>query len=115
MSIEKVRAYLKELGQDQNIIELEESSATVEAAAAAVGTEPARIAKTMAFHTAEGPILILAAGDVKIDPDTWSPITVKDENGDDVVDKSWGLIYAEEYYFVQVKNGVRKILEDKNG
>ena len=67
MSIENVRAYLKELGQDQNIIEVEESSATVEAAAAAVGTEPARIAKTMAFHTAEGPILILAAGDVKID------------------------------------------------
>ena len=67
MSIEKVREYFKEYGMDERILEFDVSSATVELAAQAVGTEPARIAKTMSFIVEEKPILILLAGDVKID------------------------------------------------
>ena len=67
MSIEKVREYFKEYGIDERILEFDVSSATVELAAQAVGTEPARIAKTMSFIVEEKPILILLAGDVKID------------------------------------------------
>ena len=67
MSIEKVRKYFKEHGIEDKILEFEVSSATVELAAQAVGTEPARIAKTMSFMVGEKPILILLAGDVKID------------------------------------------------
>ncbi len=67
MSIEKVREYFKEYGIEDRILEFEVSSATVELAAQAVGTEPARIAKTMSFTVGDQPILILLAGDVKID------------------------------------------------
>ncbi len=67
MSIEKVKTYFKEYGIDDRILEFDVSSATVELAAQAVGTEPKRIAKTMSFMVGEQPILILLAGDVKID------------------------------------------------
>ncbi len=67
MSIEKVREYFKGYGIEDKILEFDVSSATVELAAQAVGTEPARIAKTMSFTVGEQPILILLAGDVKID------------------------------------------------
>ncbi|MBR6514167.1 MAG: YbaK/EbsC family protein [Clostridia bacterium] len=67
MSIEKVREYFKEFGIDNKILEFDVSSATVELAAQAVGTAPERIAKTMSFMVGEQPILILLAGDVKID------------------------------------------------
>lgn len=67
MSIEKVREYFKIYGIEDRILEFNVSSATVELAAKAVGTEPARIAKTMSFMLGEQPILILLAGDVKID------------------------------------------------
>ena len=67
MSIEKVRTYLRSVGQEDRLIELAESSATVEEAAAAIGCEPAHIAKTMAFLVGGMPVLILAAGDVKVD------------------------------------------------
>ena len=67
MSVEAVKTYLKEFGLDGKVQELPQSSATVELAAQALGTEPARIAKTLSFLTAEGPVLIVAAGDVKID------------------------------------------------
>lgn len=67
MSIEKVREYFKKFDMEEYILEFEQSSATVEHAAKAVGTEPERIAKTMSFMLPEGPILILLAGDVKID------------------------------------------------
>lgn len=49
MSIEKVRAYFKTLGIENRILEFDVSSATVELAAAALGTAPARIAKTLSF------------------------------------------------------------------
>ena len=67
MSIEKARAYLKLFGRDSDIIETEASSATVELAAAALGVESARIAKTLSFMTKDGVILIVTAGDRKID------------------------------------------------
>lgn len=67
MAIEKVRAYFSTLGIEDKIKEFDVSSATVELAAAALGCEGARIAKTMSFALAEGDILIVTAGDVKID------------------------------------------------
>ena len=67
MSIEKVRAYFREFGMEERILEFPVSSATVELAAVAVGCEPQRIAKTLSFMVGERPILIVAAGDAKID------------------------------------------------
>ena len=67
MSVEKVRAYLEPFGVADRMREFEVSSATVELAAVAVGVEPARIAKTLSFKIGEDPILIVAAGDAKID------------------------------------------------
>lgn len=67
MSIEKVRQYFSNYGMEDKILEFDTSSATVELAAQAVGAEPARIAKTMSFLVSDKPILILLAGDVKID------------------------------------------------
>ncbi|NLD18952.1 MAG: YbaK/EbsC family protein [Clostridiales bacterium] len=67
MAIEKVRQYFKELGIDDRIQEFDVSSATVELAAVAVGTEPARICKTLSFLKPEGGcILIQTAGDSKV-------------------------------------------------
>ncbi len=67
MSIERARKYLDKFGMADKIIEPKMSSATVELAAQALGCEPARIAKTLSFMTNEGPILIVTAGDMKID------------------------------------------------
>lgn len=68
MSIEIARAYLKELGMDDRIMEFDVSSATVELAAKAVGTAPEHIVKTLSFKLKDGTgILIQAAGDAKID------------------------------------------------
>ena len=67
MSIAKVREYLKKYDADKRILEFDVSSATVELAAAAVGCEPARIAKTLSFDVGGKCILIVAAGDAKID------------------------------------------------
>lgn len=67
MSIEKVRAYFEQMGVAERIQEFDVSSATVELAAQALGCEGKRIAKTLSFMTDQGPILVVAAGDVKID------------------------------------------------
>lgn len=67
MSIERVRAAFRQLGIEERIMEFDVSSATVELAAQALGCEGCRIAKTLSFMTGEGPILIVCAGDVKID------------------------------------------------
>ena len=67
MSIEKVTEYFKTLGIENRIQTFEVSSATVELAAKAVGTEGARIAKTLSFMLQAGPVLIVAAGDARID------------------------------------------------
>lgn len=67
MSIERVREYFKEFNMEDNILEFDVSSATVALAAEALGCAPQRIAKTLSFLVGESPILIVAAGDVKID------------------------------------------------
>ncbi len=67
MSVEKVRAYLEPFGVSDRIREFDVSSATVELAAVAVGVEPARIAKTLSFRLGDAPILVVTAGDAKID------------------------------------------------
>ena len=67
MSIEKGRAYFRSLGMEDRVIEFDVSSATVELAARALGVEGARIAKTLSFKNQDGCMLILAAGDARID------------------------------------------------
>ena len=67
MSIEVVRKYLKQWNADERILEFDVSSATVELAAQAVGCEPARIAKTLSFKVEDHCVLIVAAGDAKVD------------------------------------------------
>lgn len=67
MSVQSVREYLSRFGADERILEFESSSATVELAAAVLGVEGARIAKTLSFKTADGALLVVAAGDSKID------------------------------------------------
>ncbi|WP_455138649.1 YbaK/EbsC family protein [Thermophilibacter sp.] len=66
MSIERVRAHLAQFGAEGRIREFDQSSATVELAAAAVGTEPARIAKTLSFMVGETPTLVVLAGDARV-------------------------------------------------
>lgn len=67
MSIERVREFFRPLGREQDILEFDVSSATVELAAQAVGVIPARIAKTLSFLVDDNCVLIVAAGDAKID------------------------------------------------
>ena len=66
MSLERAKKYLKDKGFGDNIIELEDSSATVELAAQALGVEPGMIAKTMSFMQGDKPVLILMEGTAKI-------------------------------------------------
>lgn len=67
MSLERAKSHLEKCGFGERIIILDESSATVNEAAIAVGVSEGEIAKTLSFYVDERPILILAAGDVKID------------------------------------------------
>ena len=67
MSIERGRAYFRELGIEDRVMEFDVSSATVDLAAQALGVEGSRIAKTLSFKNGEGCMLILAAGDARID------------------------------------------------
>lgn len=67
MSIEAVREHLKKYNKENDIVELEESSATVLEAANALHTKPERIAKTISLRCDDGAMLVLMAGDVKID------------------------------------------------
>jgi len=67
MSIERVKQYFSQWNMQDRILEFDVSSATVELAAKAVGCEPARIAKTLSFQVQDRYILIVTAGDTKID------------------------------------------------
>ena len=67
MSIERVRAYFKELGMEDRIQEFPVSSATVELAAQALGVDGARIAKSMGFRLGDRTVMVVTAGDTKID------------------------------------------------
>lgn len=67
MSIERVKAYFKDYGMEERILEFDVSSATVELAAAALHCEPERIAKSLSFMVEGHGILVVAAGDARID------------------------------------------------
>ena len=67
MSVDKVKKYFSQYGMDSRILEFDGSSATVDLAAAALNCEPGRIAKTLSFMVQDKPILIVSAGNVKID------------------------------------------------
>ena len=67
VAIEKVRAFFAQFGMADRIMEFDVSSATVELAAQALSCEPCRIAKTLSFHADGAPVLIVAAGDAKVD------------------------------------------------
>lgn len=68
MSIESVKRHFKQFNREQDILEFDSSSATVQEAADTIGVEPARIAKTLSFRgEEEQAILVVAAGDAKVD------------------------------------------------
>ena len=67
MSIETVKAYLAAFGRDNDVIQPPVSTATVQLAAEALGTEPARIAKTLSFYKEDHALVVVVAGDAKID------------------------------------------------
>lgn len=67
MSVEKVKSYFRQYGIDDRVQEFEVSNVTVELASQALNCEPCRIAKTLSFMVDGGPILIVTAGDMKID------------------------------------------------
>ena len=67
MTIEQIKAYLADCGLGDRVYEFDVSSATVELAAQALGCEPCRIAKTMSFLVEERPVLVVLAGDARVD------------------------------------------------
>lgn len=67
MSVETVREYLKQFEKHNDIQEMDVSTATVELAALALGTDEARIAKSLSFYDGEGAMIIVVAGDAKVD------------------------------------------------
>ena len=67
MAMEQARAYLKQYHQEQDILVLDASSATVEQAAQALGTQPERIAKSLSFMVREHAVIVVAAGDCRVD------------------------------------------------
>ncbi|MEN6566718.1 MAG: YbaK/EbsC family protein [Veillonellales bacterium] len=67
MAIEAVKNYFKQYDREKDILEFDESSATVELAAHALNVIPARIAKTLSFKSGQGCILVVTAGDTKVD------------------------------------------------
>lgn len=67
MSVEKVRNYLKQFGRENDVLEFDVSSATVELAAQALSCEEERIAKSLTFDVSGKTVMIVTAGDMKID------------------------------------------------
>ena len=67
MSLDKAKEYLSARGMAEHIIELKQSSATVQLAAEALGCEPGRIAKTLSFLQGEQAVLIITEGTARID------------------------------------------------
>ncbi len=67
MSVEKVKEYFRQIGNEDRVLEFDVSSATVKLAAQALHCEECRIAKTLSFHVGKKVVLIVTAGDAKID------------------------------------------------
>lgn len=90
MAIQQVKEYLKQYNLADSILELDQSSATVSLAAQALHTTEARIAKTMSFLVQDQAILIVTAGDVKIDNAKYKAyfhLKAKMMNPDEVVER----------------------------
>lgn len=82
MSLEKAKAYLEQYGLGERIREFAVSSATVELAAQALCCEPKRIAKTLSFMVEQKAVLIVAAGDAKVDNAAYKAFSYKSKNAD---------------------------------
>ena len=67
MAVEKVKEAFRAIGMEDRIHEFDQSSATVELAAEAVGCAPAQIVKTLSFHVGDDVVLVACAGDARID------------------------------------------------
>ena len=67
MSVSRAKAHLEKFSLADRVLEFSVSSATVALAAEAIGCKEAEIAKSLSFSTADGPVLVIAAGDTKID------------------------------------------------
>ena len=114
MSIEKVREYLKQFNREKDIIELEHSSATVQLAAEALGVEPERIAKTLSFKIPEGAILVVAAGDARIDNKKFKSqfgLKAKMLSPEEVIEFTWHAICGVCPFAIENKN-VKIYLDD---
>ena len=77
MSIERVKAFWAQYGREGDVLEFPVSSATVELAAQALHCEPALIAKTLSFMGPDGPLLIVMAGDKRLDKEACAHPTRK--------------------------------------
>lgn len=77
MSFETIQAYFERFGMADRCMDLKESSATVALAALALGTEEARIAKTLSFLVEEAPVVIVAAGDARIDNHKYKMFSIR--------------------------------------
>ena len=66
MSFDKAKAYLDEKGYGDRVLTFDVSTATVDLAAEAVGTEPRRIAKSLTFKIDDQPVMVICAGDAKV-------------------------------------------------
>lgn len=90
MSEQRVRKYLKKYNMEDRIIKVDESSATVKEAAESLGTEEARIAKSLSFYLKDKYIVIVTAGDTKIDNSKYKHTFGEKAHmvpGDEVLDK----------------------------
>ncbi len=112
MSIESAEDYLKKFGLDNRILRFEASSATVELAAKALNCDPARIAKSLTFYLNEQPIMILAAGDMKVDNKKYKEVfsskakMLTPEQAEELIGHSIGGVCP-----FGVKNGVQVYLD----
>ena len=77
MSFANVKQYFDSVGLGERVLALEKSSATVEEAAEAIGCQPKQIAKTMSFFVEEKPVLVVTAGDAKIDNKKYKRQSIK--------------------------------------
>ena len=77
MSFANVKQYFDSVGLGERVLALEKSSATVEEAAEAIGCQPKQIAKTMSFFVEEKPVLVVTAGDAKIDNKKYKRHSIK--------------------------------------
>ncbi|HNY95100.1 MAG TPA: YbaK/EbsC family protein [Flexilinea sp.] len=112
MSVENVKAYFDQYGISDRIREFEESSATVELAAGLLSCSPGEIAKTLAFRLNGGCVLIVAAGDAKVDNSKFKAVfgskavMVKPEEAEELVGHAVGGVCP-----FAVKEGVRVYLD----